>query len=116
MRTPNADTQLKAIPAPVTKFHVESLIGTFLDLAMFHTAGITHKTLDYCTKEGVAQPQFHQMAVTDDSNKIIYKVWIILGDEKLELPVTFATVNEGRERVAKQVLGRLRSQGKKNKP
>ena len=115
MQTPNADTQRKVTPAPVTKFHVESLIGMFLDLAMSLTAGITQKTLDYCTEEGVAQPQFHQMAVTDDSGKITYKVWIILGNEKLELPVTFATVNEGRESVAKQVLGRLRSQGKKNK-
>jgi hypothetical protein len=36
-----------------------------------------------------------------------------MGNEKLELPVTFATESEGRERVAKQVLSRLHSQGKK---
>jgi hypothetical protein len=38
-----------------------------------------------------------------------YKVWIVMGSEKLELPVTFATVGEGEERVSKQVLNRLRS-------
>jgi len=71
--------------------------------------------LDYCGKEGVALPQFHQKAITDDKGKVSHKVWVIMGNEKLELPVTFATVIEGRERVAKQVLGRLRSKGKSNK-
>lgn len=43
----------------------------------------------------------------------MYKVWIIMGSEKLELPVTFSNIDEGRERLAKQVLGRLRKADKK---
>ena len=35
-----------------------------------------------------------------------------MGSERLELPVAFSTVVEGEERVAKQVLNRLRSQAK----
>jgi len=96
MQLSDEDAQLKITPAPIVKSYVTSL-------------------LDLCTKQGAPQPQFHQKPVTDDSGKITHKVWIIMGNEKLELPVTFTTVGEGRERVAKQVLGRLRSQGKTDK-
>jgi hypothetical protein len=44
----------------------------------------------------------------DAGGKKGYKVWVISGAERLELPATFTNINEGRERVAKQVLGRLR--------
>lgn len=39
-----------------------------------------------------------------------YAVWIVLGNERMELPNLFDSENEGRERVARQVLKRLRSQ------
>jgi hypothetical protein len=77
--------------------------------------GLTSFILDYCDKDGSPRHQFHQEVVTDGDGKTGHKVWVIMGMERLELPVTFASLNEGRERVAKQVLGRLRSQGKKGK-
>jgi len=70
---------------------------------------------DHCTEEGISRPQFYQKAITDDNGKTTHKVWIIMGNEKLQLPITFTTVDEGHERVAKQVLGRLRIQGKPDK-
>jgi len=94
LKASDEDVQLTVTPALVAKSHVASL-------------------LEYC-KAGVSQPQFHQQAVTDDVGKTKHKVWIVMGNEKLELPVTFATISEGQERVAKQVLGRLQSREKKN--
>ena len=42
----------------------------------------------------------------------MFKVWIIIGKERFELQKTYQTAEEGQERVAKQVLARLRSQRK----
>lgn len=95
--------------------HLTALIGMnpihFFILIDFNTA------LDYCSKKGLPEPLFHDKIATDAKGKIspgklMHKVWIVMGGEKLELPVTFRRVNEGRERLAKQVLGRLRSQEK----
>jgi hypothetical protein len=113
LKTSDEDIQLTVTPAPVAKSHVASLLGTSL-AAPVRLNNLSKLYADYCTKAGVSQPQFHQQAVTGNVGKTMHKVWIVMGNEKLELPVTFATVSEGRERVAKQVLGRLRSREKKD--
>lgn len=38
-----------------------------------------------------------------------YKVWVVLGSERFELPTTYAGINEGEEKMARKVLRHLRS-------
>lgn len=38
-----------------------------------------------------------------------YKVWVVLGSERLELSTTYAGVYEGEEKMARKVLRHLRS-------
>ncbi|KAI0065180.1 hypothetical protein BV25DRAFT_1822296 [Artomyces pyxidatus] len=66
--------------------------------------------VEYCAKASLPTPQFFNSASegTSDDDKG-YKLWIILGNERLELPTTFKLVNDGEERLAKKVLMRLRS-------
>jgi len=34
-----------------------------------------------------------------------YKVWVVLGSERLELLIAYSTVKEGEEKMARKVLG-----------
>ncbi|EGN97416.1 hypothetical protein SERLA73DRAFT_75102 [Serpula lacrymans var. lacrymans S7.3] len=65
--------------------------------------------LEFCNKEETRSPQYYNEEIVDEKGTTGYKVWMILGKERFELPTTFKTFDEGRERVAKQVLARLRS-------
>jgi hypothetical protein len=70
---------------------------------------------DYCSQERTTLPQFHHEMVVDSNTGVSrHKVWVRLGTERLELPVTFSSLSEGQERVARQVLNRLRSREKKD--
>jgi hypothetical protein len=42
-----------------------------------------------------------------------YKVWVVLGKERLELPTKFEKEEEGRRKVARLVLQRLKIHGTK---
>lgn len=61
--------------------------------------------IEYCIRNGSSTPSFHE-----EQEQGMFKVWIIVGKERFELRRTYRTVEEGRQRVAKQVLARLRSQ------
>ncbi|KIJ06047.1 hypothetical protein PAXINDRAFT_20735 [Paxillus involutus ATCC 200175] len=63
------------------------------------------KLSDHCGQNGLGTPAFHE---EKSENK--FKVWIIIGKERFDLPTTYHTAEEGRQRVAKQVLARLRQQ------
>ncbi|KIK81641.1 hypothetical protein PAXRUDRAFT_832706 [Paxillus rubicundulus Ve08.2h10] len=63
------------------------------------------KLTDHCGQNGLGTPAFHE---EKSENK--FKVWIIIGKERFDLPTTYRTAEEGRQRVAKQVLARLRQQ------
>ncbi|KAL5514022.1 hypothetical protein ACEPAG_2783 [Sanghuangporus baumii] len=69
--------------------------------------------LRYCESESLSSPEFGSKQVKNERGEEEFKVWIVMGKERLELPVTFTSENEGRQRVAKQVLQRLRSQAAK---
>lgn len=64
-------------------------------------------TADHCTRNGLATPSMHQEKIERS-----FKVWVVVGTERFELPRVYQTVEEGRERVAKQVLVRLQARGK----
>ncbi|KAL4062794.1 hypothetical protein V8B97DRAFT_1994013 [Scleroderma yunnanense] len=79
----------KASSGEASKLHVKSLI-------------------EYCTRNGLGSP-----SLREERNEFnMFKVWIIIGKERFELGKTYQTAEEGRQRVAKQVLARLRSQRK----
>ncbi|KAF8583692.1 hypothetical protein K439DRAFT_1661156 [Ramaria rubella] len=71
---------------------------------------------EHCVKEGLPSPKIcHEEVSTekDGPGDKVFKVWVIMEKERLELPTTFQTLTLGKERVAKSVLGRLRVQTKK---
>ncbi len=73
--------------------------------------------IEYCKAHGYPPPRFFD--VLDDSGSgdreaaqttaVRYKVWVVLGSERLELPTTYAGVDEGEEKMARKVLRHLRS-------
>ncbi|TDL16313.1 hypothetical protein BD410DRAFT_844517 [Rickenella mellea] len=69
---------------------------------------------DFCDEENVDRPTFFNESVPK-AGTTVYKVWVILGKERLELPTAFETVNQGKERLAKQVLLRMRSKTRRGK-
>jgi hypothetical protein len=67
---------------------------------------------EYCKAHGYPPPRFFD--ALDDSGDaaqvgVRYKVWVVLGSERLELPTTYAGINEGEEKMARKVLRHLRS-------
>lgn len=67
--------------------------------------------IDYCADEHLPRPEYSHKIV-NENGRDMFKVWVVLGKEKLELPTVFHSVNEGKQRLAKQVLQRLKSQSK----
>lgn len=72
--------------------------------------------VDYCSKNNQVRPQFFKTETGkgDDGSKQ-YKLWVIMGKEKMELPKAFSSVAEGEERLAKLILKRMHSQAQKPK-
>lgn len=64
----------------------------------------------YCEKEGVPKPSFFHELVEESGGSKKYKVWAEKESQRFELQTLFLTIEEGQERLAKQVLLReLRS-------
>jgi hypothetical protein len=67
---------------------------------------------EYCKAHGYPPPRFFD-ALDDPGDAaqvgVRYKVWVELGSERLELPTTYAGINEGEEKMARKVLRHLRS-------
>ncbi|KAI0262038.1 hypothetical protein BC834DRAFT_892735 [Gloeopeniophorella convolvens] len=72
------------------------------------SASYKEELLEYCQAHGHPHPQF--VDVPDNAGG--YRVWVVLGQERLELPTTYARVEDGEEKIARKVLQRLLSQGK----
>ncbi|KIM64482.1 hypothetical protein SCLCIDRAFT_115071 [Scleroderma citrinum Foug A] len=64
--------------------------------------------IEYCVKNGLGPPSIGE----ERSETNMFKAWIVIGKERFELPRMYRTAEEGKQRVAKQVLARLRSQRK----
>ena len=83
---------------------------------------------EYCRIHGYPRPQFF-VSMDDSGNAggvelgvppttatvaasaadVRYKVWVVLGPERLELPTTYVGIKEGEEKMARKVLRHLRS-------
>ena len=73
-------------------------------------AELNETKIEYCKEHGYPRPQFFD--ALDDSGgaaAVRYKVWVVLGSERLELPTTYAGIYEGEEKMARKVLRHLRS-------
>ena len=64
---------------------------------------------EYCKAHGHPHPQFFDAIDDPRDAGVRYKVWVVLGSERLELPTTYAGINEGEEKMARKVLRHLRS-------
>lgn len=61
--------------------------------------------LAYCEKERVQRPSFfYELVEEPEGGSKKYKVWAEKESQRLELQTLFLTIEEGRERLAKQVL------------
>lgn len=58
---------------------------------------------------GLPTPQFFHEIVKEEQGESKHKVSVIVGKQKFELPITFSSLSQGQERVAKKVLEQLRS-------
>ncbi|CDO68523.1 hypothetical protein BN946_scf184998.g20 [Trametes cinnabarina] len=71
---------------------------------------------DHCRNAGMPDPEFRSEIVQDGrADEPKHNVWVIIGKTKFELPVTFSSLSQGQEKVAKKVLDQLR-QTKADKP
>lgn len=69
--------------------------------------------IEYCKVNAHPCPQFLDEPLDEgltDAAAPRYKVWIVLGQERLELPTTYVKVEDGEEKLARKVLQRLRAQ------
>ena len=75
--------------------------------------------LAYCEKGGIQRPSFFYELVEESEERggsKKYKVWAEKESQRLELQTLFLTIEEGQERLAKQVLlWELRSNTKEKK-
>lgn len=75
-----------------------------MTLCTEHTFGIT----DYCRASGLAVPQFRHEIVAENKGENSHKVWVTIGNKKLEVSATFSSLSQGQEKVARQALEQLR--------
>ena len=87
----------------------DELIGAFFVLFVPSCQKLlTGRRAEYCKANAHPSPKFEESAA--DTAPSRYKVWIVLGQERLELPTTYVTVEDGEEKLARKVLQRLRTQ------
>ena len=81
--------------------------------------------IEYCNVHGYPRPRFFD--ALDDSGKDAaelggggastaaasanarYRVWVVMGPDRFELPTAYAGIKEGEEKMARKVLRHLRS-------
>ena len=66
---------------------------------------LTHVLLatDFCENNGRPKPRWGH----EPDGKGKHKVWVIVEKTKYELPMTFSSLADGQERVAKKVFAQL---------
>lgn len=75
--------------------------------------------IEYCRVHGYPRPRFFDAHAQDDDSgnaaaatsaaNARYRVWVVLGPERFELPTAYAGIKEGEEKMARKVLRHLRS-------
>lgn len=83
-----------------------------------------YEITEYCNAQGHPRPRFFNApddTCGDDGEvgaacPVRCRVWVVLGQQRLELPTTYARIEEGEEKVARKVLHRLCSRDKGQRP
>ena len=98
------------VPEPTTSTYSckEELIGAFVLFVPSLSKVAEGTGAEYCKANAHPCPRFEESAADTDAPR--YKVWIVLGQERLELPTTYVKVEDGEEKLARKVLQRLRAQ------
>lgn len=65
---------------------------------------------DYCRSSGLAVPEFRNEIVTESRGENRHKVWVMVGNKKLEVSTTFVSLSQGQEKVARQALVQLQEE------
>lgn len=92
------------------KTSVTALYGTCsLHLRFSRCVSQSACATDHCRNAGMPTPQFcHEILKGEQAGEPQHKVWVIIGKMKFELPITFASLSQGQEKVAKKVLDQFR--------
>ena len=66
--------------------------------------------LDYCKANKQPTPQWcNEIVKADGNSEPKHKVWVVIGKTKFELPVTFNSLSDGQEKLAKKVVKQLQA-------
>lgn len=101
--TPGSAYMLSKAPTPVLEPTTKSKTST---------STCKEELIEFCKANGHPRPRFLHASLEEgavDPAAPRYKVWVVLGQERLELPTVYFKVEEGEEKVAKKVLQRLRT-------
>ncbi|TBU39205.1 hypothetical protein BD309DRAFT_872776 [Dichomitus squalens] len=66
---------------------------------------------DYCNEHHLPTPQWCHEMPKDQPGEKKHKVWVVIGKMKFELPVTFSSLGQGQEKVAKKVVDQFKAHG-----
>ncbi|KAI0699512.1 hypothetical protein C8T65DRAFT_697618 [Cerioporus squamosus] len=68
---------------------------------------------DYCNTHKKPQPEWcHEIIKGNAGAEPKHKVWVVIDKTKYELPITFPSLSQGQERIAKKVLDQLKANPK----
>ncbi|KAI0822152.1 hypothetical protein BC628DRAFT_1422075 [Trametes gibbosa] len=114
VKTPLAPTILSAAQSAKSKKSAKVTIAV-------EPPSKTHVTAlyDHCRNANLSAPQFcSEILKGEHVGEPQHKVWVIIGKMRFELPITFSSLSQGQEKVAKKVLDQLRQTptGKAAKP
>ncbi|KAH9159017.1 hypothetical protein EDB89DRAFT_2056365, partial [Lactarius sanguifluus] len=106
--TPGSAYMPSKAPTPVLEPTTMSKTSTLT----YAPSSCKEELIEFCKANGHPRPRFLHAPLDDGAVDPVaprYKVWLVLGQERLELPTAYFKVEEGEEKVAKKVLQRLRA-------
>ena len=66
--------------------------------------------VDYCNTTQISQPQWsHEIIKGNGTGEPKHKVWVVIGKTKYELPITFSSLSQGQEKIARKVVDQLKA-------
>ena len=64
--------------------------------------------IDHCKEVNLPEPEWrHEFSGYTSWGERKYKVWVVIGKTKYELPMTFTNLHQGQEKVARKVVGQV---------
>ncbi|KZO97387.1 hypothetical protein CALVIDRAFT_597685 [Calocera viscosa TUFC12733] len=90
---------------PRKRPHLQST-DTKTPVSPIKTKSFVNDLLELCKARDLAEPDFRSETVTTEAG-VKYRVWLMLGRQKMELKTTFNSVAQGYERLSKVVKERL---------